>query len=60
MAGAMYGFARALLEIVRDDNERGLWLGVSTSQAIGVLTAIACAIVYLRRRAEYARAARAV
>jgi phosphatidylglycerol:prolipoprotein diacylglycerol transferase len=48
-AGIYYGFARALLEILRDDNERGVWHGVSTSQFIGVLTAIVCAAVYARK-----------
>lgn len=48
-AGGLYGLARALLELVRDDNERGVWRGVSTSQAIGVGTAVVCAVVYVHR-----------
>jgi phosphatidylglycerol:prolipoprotein diacylglycerol transferase len=48
-AGAFYGIARALIEIVRDDNERGVWHGISTSQAIGVMTAVLCIFAYVRR-----------
>ena len=48
-AGALYGIARSLLEIVRDDNERGVWLGVSTSQLIGLATAALCIVLYARR-----------
>ncbi len=49
VAGGLYGVARALLEVVRDDNERGVWRGVSTSQAIGLVTAAVCAVAYWRR-----------
>lgn len=48
--GVLYGFARALLEILRDDNERGFFFGLSTSQIIGLVTGVVCAVLYLWRR----------
>jgi phosphatidylglycerol:prolipoprotein diacylglycerol transferase len=54
--GAVYGFARAALEIVRDDNERGVFAGLSTSQWIGLVTAAACVALYVVRRKRGARA----
>jgi phosphatidylglycerol---prolipoprotein diacylglyceryl transferase len=43
----LYGVARALLEIWRDDSGRGELLGMSTSMAIGVVTALAAVVLAL-------------
>jgi prolipoprotein diacylglyceryltransferase len=55
-AGALYGFVRALIEILRDDQERGFFFGLSTSQIIGVSTGIVCVGLYLYGRKHAPRA----
>jgi phosphatidylglycerol:prolipoprotein diacylglycerol transferase len=47
--GVLYGFARSLLEIIRDDAERGVVGPLSTSQFIGIVTAIIAIPLYLHR-----------
>ena len=56
--GAVYGFGRAALEVLRDDYERGVYAGWSTSQIIGIATAVACAALWLRRSRGRGDAAR--
>ena len=48
--GALYGFARSALEIIRDDHERGFFLGLSTSQLIGLTTGVLAIVVYVVRQ----------
>lgn len=38
IATVLYGLGRSALEVLRDDRSRGIYLGFSTSQWIGVLT----------------------
>ncbi len=45
--GMLYGVGRSLLEIIRDDAERGSIAGLSTSQFIGITTALLCVPIYL-------------
>ena len=47
--GVLYGIGRSLLEIIRDDAERGAIGPLSTSQAIGIVTAILAAGIYYYR-----------
>lgn len=60
---AVYGIARAGLERLRGDADRGTLAGASTSQALGLVTGVAClaALAWLfrdaRRRARDASAA---
>jgi prolipoprotein diacylglyceryltransferase len=46
----LYGLIRALLETVRDDPERGGLFSLSTSQIIGVGSALAAAWYFMRLR----------
>lgn len=46
--GAIYGIARAGLEVLRDDAERGFFRGMSTSQWLGLVTGALCALAYAR------------
>lgn len=45
--GMLYGVGRSLLEIIRDDAERGLVGPLSTSQFIGIVTAALCVPLYV-------------
>ncbi len=54
--GALYGFARSALEIIRDDHERGSFAGLSTSQLIGLSSGILAIIVYVIRSRTAPRA----
>jgi phosphatidylglycerol:prolipoprotein diacylglycerol transferase len=45
--GMLYGIGRSLLEIIRDDAERGTVGGLSTSQFIGITTTLICVPLYL-------------
>lgn len=45
----LYGLARSALEMVRDDIERGQGGGLTTSQWIGLSTALLGVVVYVRR-----------
>jgi phosphatidylglycerol:prolipoprotein diacylglycerol transferase len=47
--GILYGVGRSLLEVIRDDAERGAIGPLSTSQAIGIVTAILAAGFYYYR-----------
>jgi phosphatidylglycerol:prolipoprotein diacylglycerol transferase len=51
---AVYGTLRAMIEQIRDDPGRGEILGVSTSTAIGAVTAtIACALIFVPQLARF-------
>ncbi len=52
----VYGVGRALLEVIRDDAERGTVGGMSTSQFIAVVSIAICVPIYLWRRKNAARA----
>ncbi len=54
--GIAYGIGRSLLEIIRDDAERGTIAGMSTSQFIGILTAAICVPIYIWRAKHAPRA----
>jgi phosphatidylglycerol:prolipoprotein diacylglycerol transferase len=45
-----YGVLRFLLELLRGDDQRGAALGLSTSQIIAIVTAIAAGILWVRMR----------
>ena len=45
--GVLYGIGRALLETIRDDAERGIVAGMSTSMFIGIVTAVLSAALYV-------------
>jgi prolipoprotein diacylglyceryl transferase len=45
----LYGLGRSALELVRDDAERGVRAGLSTSQWIGLVSALVGALWYARR-----------
>lgn len=47
--GFLYGVGRALLELIRDDAERGIVAGMSTSMFIGIVTAVLSAALYAYR-----------
>lgn len=47
--GVLYGVGRALLEIIRDDAERGVVAGMSTSMFLGIVTSILSAALYVYR-----------
>ena len=52
----VYGVGRALLEVIRDDAERGTVGNLSTSQFIALVTIVICVPLYLYRRKTAARA----
>lgn len=52
----LYGVARSLLEIIRDDAERGTVGNLSTSQFIGIVTALIAVPFYLYLRKNSAAA----
>jgi hypothetical protein len=43
----LYGIGRSLLELIRDDAERGTIAGLSTSQFIGLTTTALCIPLYV-------------
>lgn len=45
--GILYGIGRSLLEIIRDDAERGTIANMSTSQFIGIVTTLLCVPFYV-------------
>jgi prolipoprotein diacylglyceryltransferase len=47
--GVLYGIGRALLETIRDDAERGVVAGMSTSMFLGIVTAVLAAAIYVYR-----------
>lgn len=47
--GVLYGIGRALLETIRDDAERGVVAGMSTSMFLGIVTALLAAALYVYR-----------
>ena len=51
---ATYPVARALIELARGDEERGVWLGLSTSQYFSVAVAILAVGLYWHLRARRA------
>lgn len=54
--GILYGVGRSLLEIIRDDLERGTVGSLSTSQFIGITTAAICIPLYIYRAKHAKRA----
>ena len=45
--GMLYGVGRSMLELIRDDAERGTIAGLSTSQFIGIGTTLLCVPLYV-------------
>ncbi len=54
--GILYGIGRSLLEIIRDDAERGVVGPLSTSQFIGIVSTLICIPLYLHMRKNGKRA----
>ncbi len=54
--GMLYGIGRSLLEVIRDDAERGVIGPLSTSQFIGIVTTLICVPLYLSMRKSGKRA----